>query len=244
MWQVIEGVGAYYASIRNAKRARALAEETARVAAIETAQAERQAMIDSARALIPPAAYDVALVDAGISARVLGHLQKADVENIGQVMERLAEGDEGMLRLDGIGPKSLTEIKGAIEKLDLPEVVPEPVEEAVAAELEEEAVAEEPAVEAEPAVGEEVAAEPAEAVEEPLVPEAEIKEPVAVEPDEVPADLEPQIEGGPEIDAGEKRKRDKTKRREVVFDEELGVMVTRRLRKRAGASDDWDELRE
>jgi len=142
--RVLEGVSAYYASVRNAERSRLIAEEAARRAVIQAAETERRAVIEAARARIPDRAYDVPLADMGLSTRVFGHLERSGLANAGDVMERFAEGDEGLLKLDGIGPKSLGEVKSCIEALGLEEV-----EEAVLAE--EEAVAEADAeVEAEP----------------------------------------------------------------------------------------------
>jgi len=70
--------------------------------------------------------YETPLTEIGLNARVLGHLERADLATVGHVMERLAEGDEELLKLDGIGPKSLAEIKQCIEALTLPEVELEP----------------------------------------------------------------------------------------------------------------------
>ncbi len=119
MRQVIEGVRGYYTSIRDAERARLIAEETARRAVIEAADAERRAAIAAARARISPRAYEIPLAEMGLSTRVLGHLERAGLATAGDVMERLAEGDEGLLKLDGIGPKSLSEVKQCIEAADL-----------------------------------------------------------------------------------------------------------------------------
>jgi len=159
MRQVIEAVGRYYASIRNAERARLIEEEMARRAAIEAAETERRAVIEAARARILPRAYEIPLAEMGLSTRVLGHLERAGLVTAGEVMERFAEGDEGLLKLDGVGPKSLAEVKRAIKALALAEA-----EEAIPAE-------EEAAVEAETALPAEPAPEaPAEA-EEPLAAE-------------------------------------------------------------------------
>jgi len=119
--RVIEEVRRYYASLRDAERARALAEEEARRAAIEEAASERRAVIEAARAKIPPRAYEMPLTDIGLSSRVLGHLQRGGVTTVGDVMERLAEGDEGLLKLEGFGPRSLAEVKRCIEALDVSE---------------------------------------------------------------------------------------------------------------------------
>ena len=61
--------------------------------------------------------HETPLTEIGLSARVLGHLEQADLATVGDVVERLAEGDEGLLKLDGIGPKSLAEIKQCIGAL-------------------------------------------------------------------------------------------------------------------------------
>jgi len=183
MRQVIERVRGYYASIRDAERARLVAEETARRAAIETAKTERRAVIEAARALIPPRAYEIPLEESDLSARVLGHLERAGLANFGEVMERSAEGDEGLLKLDGVGPKSLAEIKQVIEALGLVEV-----EEAVPAE--EESVAEPVLAEEEP-VAEAVPIEEVAAAEAAPVPE----EPVTVAEPTVPAEPVPETAG-------------------------------------------------
>jgi N utilization substance protein A len=115
MRQVIEGVQSYYASIRDAERAQRIAEEAARRTAIEAAEAEHRAVIEVALARIPPRAHEIPLTEIGLSARVLGHLERGRLATVGDVMERLAEGDEGLLRLDGIGPKSLAEVKRCID---------------------------------------------------------------------------------------------------------------------------------
>jgi hypothetical protein len=165
MRQVIEAVGRYYASIRNAERARLIEEEIARRAAIEAAETERRAVIEAARARILPRAYEIPLAEMGLSTRVLGHLERAGLVTAGEVMERFAEGDEGLLKLDGIGPKSLAEVKRAIKALALAEA-----EEALPAE-------EEAAVEAEAALPAEPAPEaPAEAEEPSTAEEIEAKE--------------------------------------------------------------------
>jgi N utilization substance protein A len=159
--QVIEGVRDYYTSLRTAER-RMAQEEVARRTAIKSAETERRTAIAAARARIPGQAYEMPLAETGLSSRTLAHLERAKLANVGQVMERLAEGDEGLLKLEGVGPKSLTEIQQCIEALALPEV-----EEAVP--TTEEAIAEpEAALLVEPAI------EMPEPIEEALVEEAAV----------------------------------------------------------------------
>jgi len=174
MRQVIQGVRGYYTSIRNAERARLLAEEAARQAVIRTAANERRVIIDAALALIPSRAYEVPLNEMGLSKRVLDHLERASLSSAGEVMERLAEGDEGLLKLDGIGPKSLAEVKQCIEALALTPEAPLPVEEQVAAEEEADVAAAEVEV-----------VLPVEPVSEDKVPEAAIVEKVLAAEEQV-----------------------------------------------------------
>jgi len=269
MRQVIEGVKGYYASLRDAERARLMAEEAARRAAIESAESERRVAIEAARARIPPHAYEIPLAEMGLSARVLGHLERAELANVGEVMERLAEGDEGLLRLEGVGPKSLAEVKQCIETLALPEIEETvPTEEAVTAEADGAPLAE-PAAEAPVEVAEE--APTAEEVEKKealaeitgeaealaAVVEVPAEEVVAageapaeeVVTEEAPAAVEvPELlleegEGEEDIEAklAEDRKRERRLRRQLVYDEELDVLVAHRRRKREDDVDEWEK---
>lgn len=119
--QVVQAVRSYYTSLRNAEWARtSAAEEEARRAVLEEAEAARRAEIEAARARIPPQAYTIPIAQLGISERVRERLQKAHITTVGAVMERLAEGDEGLLKLEGFGPRGLAEVKRAIAALELP----------------------------------------------------------------------------------------------------------------------------
>jgi N utilization substance protein A len=254
--QVIESVRGYYASLRNAERARRLEEELARRAAIEVAEAQRRESIEAALALIPPQAREIPVAEIGLSTRVLGHLENADLETVWDVMELSAEGDEGLLRLEGIGPKSLAEIKQCIEALELAKPEAAAAEAAAAEAVAEGAVAEavvpeaqiappevEPAAAAEEteaapeAEGEpELAAEAPEAVEEVSVEEPET-EPVA-------AGVVPEMafdEEELDIFADEKPQKKGRRKRELVYDEELGEVVALRRRKRGEVIDELDE---
>jgi N utilization substance protein A len=194
MRQIIEAVRGYYISMRDAQRARLAAEEEARRAALDEARQAREAEIEEARDQIPDVAYDISIADIGLSNRVLGHLERGGLETVGELFEGLAEGNEGLLKIDGIGSKSLEEIQEALDDLDL---------EARAAEAE----AEPPAtVEAEAEVVEE-AAEVVELEAEAPEPEEEIEPEeeaevvdLAVEAVEAPEEAEVEAEA-PEVEA-------------------------------------------
>ena len=61
------------------------------------AATEREADVQTMLARIPAVAFETLLADLGLTTRVQGHLEKAELSNVGQVMQRLAEGDEAML---------------------------------------------------------------------------------------------------------------------------------------------------
>ena len=254
MREVIEGVRGYYISLRDAERARLAAQEASRRAALEEARVSRETKIKEAFALIPTAAYDLPVEEIGLSKRVLDHLKRGGVENVGHVLELLAEGDEGLLKLDGIGPRSLAEVKESLEQLDLPE-------EELEAEAELEAVVEvvevaAPEVEAEVSAAEVVAEEPAEApapAEEPVAP-APAELPVEDEAAAVPSPTEPTMpvteweeefdEPDDELpDEDEQERRSREARRRLVYDEETGeVVAVRRHRRGEDDLDDWEDL--
>ncbi|HEY74897.1 MAG TPA: transcription termination/antitermination protein NusA [Thermoflexia bacterium] len=261
MREVIEAVRRHYISMRDAERARLAAQEAARRAALEEARAAREAEIQAAKARIPPAAYDIPITEIGLSQRVLGHLQRGGIENVGQLMEHLAEGDEGLLKLDGIGPKALSEVHNALDQLDLPPAEPkEEVTPAEAAPVTEAPVAEEkePVAEAAP-----LAEPPAPPAEE--VPTEAIAPPVEEAPAEAPPSTpEEAVEEKPEEEEEaleeiweevleeeeeeeeevieilqQKKKRPKRPKRQLVYDEELGRVVAIRRHRRGELDEDW-----
>ncbi len=197
--QVIDAVHNHFAAKRRAEREALLDREAARRSALAAEEARRRAEREEALAKVPAAAHDVSLDELGLSTRVFNHLEKAKIKNLGQIMERLIGGDEGLLALDGIGPKALAEIKTRVEEVAPPlpeEEIPEPevpAEPEMPVEAEPEAV---PVAEAEPIaeetpVAEEVAVEAvatveaAEVVEPALETEVEVEEVIEAEPEPV-----------------------------------------------------------
>ncbi|HDQ72992.1 MAG TPA: transcription termination/antitermination protein NusA [Chloroflexi bacterium] len=249
MRQVIEGVKHYYASQRDTERAHFMAEEKARLAAIEEAKAERRTAIESARAKIAERAYEIPLADMALSTRVLGHLERSELETAGDLLEHLAEGDEGLLKLDGIGPKSLAEIKASLDKLDLSKAE-EIAETEALVEIEEpgavvedaiEAVAEDVAEDAADEVADEVAIaveDEAEIEAEAIVEEIDVTEaapeteaadvPVEEEPVALETTTEETVKAEDPLEAEteekEKEKEKKGKRVKFVEDEQLEAL--------------------
>jgi len=232
-------------------------------------QIERE-VIEEARAAvreqIPPNAYEFPLDETSLPLRIYNILAEDGFTTFGELMEQVAYDEQYLLNLPGFGEKALEKVKEIIETEEIPEPEPEEVEvveEAAEAEVveegaevaeadaeaEAEAVAEAPetAVEEEPvaeAEGEVVAEAEAPATEaEPAKPEAAPVPAVAeqaVEPfSEELVDLYPADEEADEKLAKEKAKR---RRRQLVFDEDLGEVVVKRRRKASRRRAEWEDF--
>jgi hypothetical protein len=96
---------------------------------------QRRAELEKALAQIPADAYDIPLAVLALSGKTMKHLRSAKIENLGQIMERLAEGDVKMLAVVGMDTGALAEIKDQVEiMVSVPSVEPErdaQVEEAI-----------------------------------------------------------------------------------------------------------------
>ncbi len=175
-----------------------------------------------------------------LSTRIYNCLDQAGIATVEEILKKLAEGDEEMLAIKNFGPRSLAELK---ERLQAKGFVPvEEVEEVeeIGAVVEEpvEAVEEEIVEPAAPKI-EEVAEEVTEAM--PVEEEVLVEE---VEPTEEPLEEEEEEEEGiyeyEEKDELEERKK-REKRRELVYDEELGKMVAKRHRKPGRQREEWED---
>ncbi len=218
---------------REKAKAIALAERAVKVQE-ETAEAARQETVNAYKARIPLAAYETALADLGLSARVLSHMEKSGIEHVGQIHERLAVSDEAMLSIDGIGPKGLAEIKQAIEDKGLGLIaLPEPTAVPV--------VPEQAAAEVAPAaeVTAQIEAQPQPVAEEKPV-EAATAQPVAPLAVPVVAVLEGEEEDEDEVDKKTGKKKGKRKDRTLVLDEKTGQVVAKKQRKSGREKDLFD----
>lgn len=179
----------------------------ARQAAQEVAAQQQREAVAQARARVPQSAYEMPLEVLGLSEKVLGHLHRSGVTNAGEVMERIAQGDEALLVLTGIGAKALGEIKAAVEASELhfvgadvePEVAVTETPEPAAPEAVVEAMAEEVAPAELEASGEPGAELPVEAEAVPLSAEdaaVAVAEVVAEEAVVVAEGVAPEAEAG------------------------------------------------
>ncbi len=264
----VEAVREALITRRDAERP-ATRQARARRTAQEKADAERREAQQAARARVPAAAYEQPLATLKLSDKVHSHLASSGLSSVGDVMERMALGDEALLMIEGVGVKALREIKDAIEASGLqfvepavaaagagaavpvsaPEEAPE-VAPAVAPEVEQPVVAAE-------AVAESVAGPEAEAV--PVALEAEVEvaeetpvdtvtqaEDVAVETfgevAEVFAEIFEDEEFLDEDEGGRRDKRKKKKGRAMVFDDKTGETFV--MRKRRRHKDMWEDFDE
>jgi hypothetical protein len=227
----------------------------------ETTAEEEEAHLEAleqVRAIIPGRAYETPVEAMDLGDRVVGLLKDAGLVTAGQVMERLiADGDEGLLELEGIGPKTVEHMKEGISELGLLEGEPVSAEEEATVEKEEvEEVAAEAApeaeeiaveVEEEEARGEEEVADKAAMLEKAMrsrgVEEVAAEEEIEGEEEELEAEEEPEyfFEEEEPIDREEKLKRERGRRVQLVFDEDTGELIPRRRRKREEGPEDWSE---
>jgi len=217
-------------------------------AAMEMRQAARQEeerRIAAARARVPAGAYQTELAATGLPERILTILTEAGYTHAGTVLEALELDENAILGLEGIGPKSMEEIRASLGSFAYPEVVA-PVEEApVVVEPEPEPVPEpepEPvAVTApQPEVVEPVAVEAAEVA--PITPEVLEKTFEAIAQELVVEAVDEDEEEKEDADlpvAHRKKKKGKKPARLVEYDPLTGQMVVRHRHKRGG--DPWDD---
>ena len=71
---------------------------------------------------------DRLVAELELSARALTALEKAEIKNFGQFIDKLAEGEEAVLAIEGFGRKSLIDAKKKLRSLgyDLPAAAEEP----------------------------------------------------------------------------------------------------------------------
>jgi transcription termination/antitermination protein NusA len=114
-------IGDIVKAVREALIARRQAERPgssqarARQRAQDRAEAERAKAKQTAQARVPRGAYKVPISDLELSEKAKSHLLTNGLQNVGEIMERMAVGDEALLMLDGVGVKGLREIKAAVE---------------------------------------------------------------------------------------------------------------------------------
>ena len=213
--------------------------------------------LDEVRASFPSTAFEVALVDIGLSTRVFNLLDEAGYETAGIVLETLGMDVDAILGLQGVGPKAVKELRETLSAFAYPEIEVEPepvVEEAEVPEADAEASdglteGPEEALEGEVEPGEagaepDAESKPAESIEGEVKALGEtIEETFEELVDQFTevidtTDLEVEDDQGPDVEATRKRKKEKA--RVVEYDPDLDKNVVRRRRKR-DEGDDWGQ---
>ncbi len=85
------------------------------VANIEEKASEEEAEEEG----IPSRVYDMLIEDLDLNVRVYNCLKRTGITNVGEVLERLAKGDEDMMNIRNFGPKSLDELRSKLRERGL-----------------------------------------------------------------------------------------------------------------------------
>ncbi len=90
-------------------------------------QAREQYSADIAARQQARTSLDRPIVELELGTRATDSLSKAGIENVGQALEKLAEGESVLLAVDGFGRKSLADLKKRLRQLgyELPETASE-----------------------------------------------------------------------------------------------------------------------
>jgi N utilization substance protein A len=229
-------------------------------------RAEQDAVRAAARAQISEV---MPLEKLGLSKRVLNALESAGIVQLGPLLDAMDEGEEALLKLKGFGEKSLQETKQILREREAREILgrewkptaaeltPEPeeapdeaaplVEEALVADQEAEEAQVETAEEMPTAVvtteeaevsplGEEILEAPIPVVSDAETPEEQVEE--SLEPSESDQDREPALD----VVLGDKQVAKKTRpARQLVYDESLGEVVAKKVRKPGRSRESWEE---
>ncbi|MBN1876059.1 MAG: transcription termination/antitermination protein NusA [Anaerolineae bacterium] len=115
---VVSAVRQVQIDLRNAERPGARQARARRTAQQHAEEARLEAMV-KARSTVPQAAYAISVEQLELAEKVLQHLKSNELINVGQLMERIALGDEAVLMLQGVGTKALRQIKDAVQDLGL-----------------------------------------------------------------------------------------------------------------------------
>ncbi|MCC6146150.1 MAG: transcription termination/antitermination protein NusA [Anaerolineaceae bacterium] len=225
-----------------------------------------EALITSLRASIPAYAFEQSILDSGLAEHIAYILQEAGFSTTGELTLQMKIQPDEILRLQGVGPRAMTEINLLIDRLS-EEALAQPAESAEvlleaqeAEHLEAVAPVDTPETEVETLVASEMETLPAEAVEEeveiPLI--QEVTEEVEEEDEEEEGVTFDKLftlntgvitetadgESGEEMDETElsksKKKKKKRKHVEVEYDPDRDMTIVHKKHKRgAGWPDDW-----
>lgn len=189
----------------------------------EEERQERRESIESVRPLVPPAAFDMPLVDLELAEDIMRVIDR--LGNVGELWVRFMSDEEGLevtLKEGGAGDDAMDAIRDALDDLVLPQVIePELDAEMESEEIDVEAEAEIPEPVAEPEA-EVLVAEPEPVAEAPIVEVAVEEAPVAEEVSVVAEEAPPTAETVAEAPADAiPRRRRSTDEEDEIPDYEL-----------------------
>jgi DNA-directed RNA polymerase subunit alpha len=78
---------------------------------------------------IPTRLYEILIEDLDLNVRVYNCLKRTGITSVGEVLEKLAKGEEEMMNIRNFGPKSLSELKQKLEEKGFLSTVEEESEE-------------------------------------------------------------------------------------------------------------------
>jgi N utilization substance protein A len=164
--------------------------------------AEVQQKVEAARSILPEGEFEKSILDSGLPDHVATLLQGAGYATVGDLAMQIQTDVDPIFRLQGIGPKAMSEIQRLMDSFaEQMAVKTEP--EAPAAELAQaEATAVEAAVAGEPTLAETTAVDSTTTVEQPVEVEAPA-EAQAVEAEVAEGQAEPIVEVGEAVPVAE-----------------------------------------
>ena len=230
----------------------------------DASRSERRARREEARSLVPAAAYSYSLEDTDLPLRVANGLAEAGYSTIGQVMEQYHIEPKAFLTIHGLGASAVDAIEAMLKSVDFTEPAPVEVAEepvvsepsaavdVVATQTDDEAapaavdqpVEEDMAREQRAALVAQLAGETIAPVDDGEVAQTPGERELEATGEEfADEDLPFEFEGMTKAEEEEaRREKARERRRQLVFDENLGRVVTKRRRKASRSKDTWEGM--
>ncbi len=219
----------------------------------QATRAEKVEKVKAIKATINPQAYKVRLQDSGLPDKIIKLLLDSEFSTVGDVLEQMAIDEDRILGLEGFGPKTLDELKLGLANVAFPEPEPAPsatveAQASTAVEVTAPADGAVPAVTATPSADGTDQAVPAEGEKPTKIKIGAAPEEGAAEPEQSFEELIGEETGEEEDDdkkggKGKKKKgKGKAGQREIVFDEDLGMFISKKKRKAGRGGNDWEDV--
>jgi N utilization substance protein A len=218
-------------------------------------RAEEEAIRAAARAEV---SENMPLEKLGVSRRVVNALSAVGATELGQLLDLMEEGDDSLLEIKGFGEKSLQDLKQILKEREVLDILGREPEPEITEEEPEPANAPETAPPTEAEIAQQEQAETAESAdevdspaeeavsqeEEPEEDSTEMRQPGE---EEEPTPAEPQPIPEPTADSLYEDEQSAKKKRPVkrlVYDESLGEVIAKKVRKPGRRREEWDDTTE